>query len=216
MKTIHDAAATGNVEALRRELERGVSPDTPGEYGTTPLYLAAVNKRTDCVGLLLRAGADPNSYTDPRSTIVTLHQAAYEGSRPSREIVRMLLEAGAAVDVKAPPPGGLTAMDYAYTSRRFAAICPLLLRAGSELPKKRPHQPLSEDPYMSRILSAGGFKKYERAHLEALTKTLSPKLTHLLPPELVRKIVEFYLHAGFYPFTAAKAPAPTSAPAPAA
>ena len=54
---------------------------------------------------------------------------------------------------------------------------------------------------MSRILSAGGFKKYERAHLEALTKTLSPKLTHLLPPELVRKIVEFYLHAGFYPFT---------------
>ena len=113
----------------------------------------------------------------------------------------MLLEAGADVDVKAPPPGGLTAMDYAYTSRRFAAICPLLLRAGSELPKKRPHQPLSEDPYMSRILSAGGFKKYERAHLAALAKTLSPKLA--LPPELVRTVVEFYLHAGFYPFTPA-------------
>ena len=57
---------------------------------------------------------------------------------------------------------------------------------------------------------ACGFKKYERAHLEALTKTLSPKLTHLLPPELVRKVVEHWLHAGFYPFTAAKVPtAPT-------
>ena len=39
--------------------------------------------------------------------------------------------------------------------------------------------------YFSRILSAGGFKAYERAHREALTQTLSPKLAHLLPPELV-------------------------------
>ena len=63
---------------------------------------------------------------------------------------------------------------------------------------------------MSRILSAGGFKNYERAHLTALAKTLSPKLTHLLPPELVRKVVEFYLHAGFYPFTEVPAAAPTA------
>ena len=127
-------------------------------------------------------------------------------SNGSPEIVRMLLEAGADVDVKAPPPGGLTAMDYAYTSRRFAAICPLLLRAGSELPKDRPIWPLiSENPYLNRIKAAGGFKNYERAHLVALTQTLSPKLA--LPPELVRAVVEFYLHAGFYPFTAAKAPA---------
>ena len=130
-------------------------------------------------------------------------------SNGSPEIVRMLLEAGADVDVKAPPPGGLTAMDYAYTSRRFAAICPLLLRAGSELPKDRPIWPLiSEDPYLNRIKAAGGFKNYERAHLVALTQTLSPKLA--LPPELVRTVVEFYLHAGFYPFTPAKVPtAPT-------
>ena len=33
-------------------------------------------------------------------------------------------------------------------------------------------------------------------------KTLSPKLAHLLPPELVRKVVEHWLHAGFYEFTA--------------
>ncbi len=91
--------------------------------------------------------------------------------------------------------------------KTHSAIFALLLRAGSELPAELPGQSFREDPYFSRILDAGGFKNYERAHLAALAKTLSPKLAHLLPPELVRKVVEFYLHAGFYPFTAAKAPA---------
>ena len=59
------------------------------------------------------------------------------------------------------------------------------------------------------IRAAGGFPNYERAHREALTRTLSPKLA--LPPELVRTVVEFYLHAGFYPFTEVPATAPTAA-----
>ena len=54
-------------------------------------------------------------------------------------------------------------------------------------------------PYLRRVRGAGGFPNYERAHLEALTRTLSPKFALL--PELVRTVVEFYLHAGFYPFT---------------
>ena len=133
----------------------------------------------------------------------------------SYDIICMLLEAGAAVDFKALC--GWTAMDYAFYCRNNrtenARVFPLLLRAGSELPQMAhhwTHRPVSEDPYFSRILDAGGFKKYERAHLEALTKTLSPKLAHLLPPELVRKVVEHWLHAGFYPFTAATAPTATA------
>ena len=51
-------------------------------------------------------------------------------------------------------------------------------------------------------MDAGSFKAYERAHLAALATTLSPKLAHLLPPELVRKVVEHWLHAGCYVFTA--------------
>ena len=198
MASLHDAVRTGDVEALRRELERGVSPDTD-EYGMTPLFTAANRNRADCISLLLRAGADPNASTNGISALIMV------ASHGSRDAVCMLLEAGALVDVKTE--WGWTAMDYAYTSRTFAAICPLLLRAGSELPKDRLSQPLRENPYFSRILDAGGFKNYERAHLAALAKTLSPKLAHLLPPELVRKVVEFYLHAGFYPFTAARAPA---------
>ena len=76
---------------------------------------------------------------------------------------------------------------------RLGRVCSLLL--------------LASVLHAASPLDAGSFKNYERAHLAALAKTLSPKLAHLLPPELVRKIVGFYLHAGFYPFTPAKAPA---------
>ena len=125
----------------------------------------------------------------------------------SYDLVRMLLEAGASVDFRTR--NGFTAMDYAY-KRSARVVYPLLLRAGSELPQDVYGRSVSEDPYFSRILSAGGFKAYERAHLAALAKTLSPKLAHLLPPELVRKVVEFYLHAGFYPFTEVPATAPAA------
>jgi len=116
----------------------------------------------------------------------------------------MLLEAGASVNSKTDT--GLTVMDHAYR-RDARVVYPLLLRAGSELPQELSGGSVSEDPYLGRILSAGGFKKYERAHREALTRTLTPKFA--LPPELVRTVVEFYLHAGFYPFTEVPATAPT-------
>ena len=90
-------------------------------------------------------------------------------------------------------------------------VAALLLRAGSELPADRAIQPCPRRPYF-RILDAGSFKNYERAHLAALAKTLSPKLAHLLPPELVRKVVEFYLHAGFYPSRRRKPPRPRRPP----
>ena len=124
----------------------------------------------------------------------------YDGSRRG-DVIRMLLEAGAAVNVKTN--SNWTAIDYAYNGRH-TRVYPLLFRAGSELPQEGPDRrdrPLSEDPYFRRILNAGGFKAYERAHLAALTKTLSPKLS--LPARPARLVVEFYLHAGFYPFTPA-------------
>ena len=127
--------------------------------------------------------------------------AAHNGSA---DVIRMLLEAGASVNPRTDT--SWTAIDYVLENH--ARVYPILLRAGSELPEDRPYRPLRENPYLSRILDAGSFKNYERAHCEALTRTLSPKFA--LPPELVRIVVEFYLHAGFYPFTAANAPAPAA------
>ena len=67
---------------------------------------------------------------------------------------------------------------------------PLLLRAGAEIPTDE------TDPYLVRVRNAGGFKKYEQAHITRITAILAQ--TQRLPPEMVRKIVEFWLHAGYY------------------
>ena len=40
MEPIHKAAAAGDLDALRRELERGVSPDSVCPHGFVPLHFA--------------------------------------------------------------------------------------------------------------------------------------------------------------------------------
>jgi len=70
---------------------------------------------------------------------------------------------------------------------------PLFLRAGAEIPTKCENL---THPYIVRVRNAGGFKKYEQAHITRITSILAP--TPRLPPEMVRKIVEFWLHAGYY------------------
>jgi len=212
MAPIHQAIYYDNTEALRRELERGVSPDMRDDNGDPPLITAVQHKRADCVSMLLQWGADPNANKDNNAAVTVLHLASYYGVL---DCVRMLLEGGAAVNARlaareAPPAiKPWLPIDYArfgstnLKTRR--AVYALLLRAGSELPTELSERSRREDPYLSRIMDAGSFKAYERAHLAALAKTLSPKLA--LPPGLVRTVVEFYLHAGFYPFTAARAPA---------
>ena len=51
--------------------------------------------------------------------------------------------------------------------------------------------------YAQKLRDAGGFKRYERNHLNALTKTFAPKLP-VLPPEMVRRVVEYAFHVGDY------------------
>ena len=142
-----------------------------------------------------------------------LHEAALFGAH---RCVELLLKHGASVHARTNETDLInfdrkTPMDQAWysactreTPRKYGLKCfALLFRAGAEVPADRYDGRISSDPYLSRVRAAGGFPNYERAHLAALATTLSPKLAHLLPPELVRKVVEFYLHAGFYPFTPA-------------
>ena len=51
--------------------------------------------------------------------------------------------------------------------------------------------------YLHRVLIANGFNKLAQAHLATLTNTFEPKFT-VLPKELVRHVVSFWLHAGYY------------------
>ena len=53
-------------------------------------------------------------------------------------------------------------------------------------------------PYIQKVIDAGGIANYERAHFASRVATFTPKLAHLLPPELVRRVVAFWMHAGDY------------------
>ena len=70
--------------------------------------------------------------------------------------------------------------------------CAHLLRAGATLPAE------TEDDYLRKVIAAGSFKNYERAHLNAIAASFAPKFSHLLPPELVRRVVEYAFHVGDY------------------
>ena len=77
-------------------------------------------------------------------------------------------------------------------SERQRRIYPILLRAGAALPAE------TDDAYIQKVIAAGSFQNYERAHLNAIAATFAPKFPHLLPPELVRRVVEYAFHVGDY------------------
>ena len=223
---INRAARKGDVAALRRLLDEGASPHELDEHGRTPLHnllhVEDTNEddRVACFTLLRDAGANLEARTDgdPHGSTV-LHYAANSGSpgvlslllqagvdlnvvnssnytplhwaalgdfRRATECVELLLKADAAVNVVSRHEG--TPFDVAITQGHRRAY-PLFLRAGAEF-RNAYHK-----PYILRVQRAGGFKKYEQAHLARITAILE---TPLLPPELVRKILEFWLHAGYY------------------
>ena len=85
-----------------------------------------------------------------------------------------------------------------------------LLRAGAPLPDleriPNSHRGL---PYLRKVRAAGSFANYERLHLDKLTLMLTPKPDsdggqlgvnplRRLPTEIIRKIVVFAFHAGFF------------------
>ncbi|CAH0371195.1 unnamed protein product [Pelagomonas calceolata] len=170
---------------------------------------AALRGNPEVAKILLSAGADANALIpienpDDERTWSALVMAVFVDQRyasGSYAIIEMLLKAGA--DANPPKWGRKTVMQMAinYNRRR---IWPLLLRAGSILPI----HPYGEnsyydethrtDPYLLKIDAAGGFKAYEKAHLTQLLAIFAPKFTHLVPPELVARFLEFSFHVGFY------------------
>ena len=97
-------------------------------------------------------------------------------------------------------------LDYAirYSKRH---LFPILLRAGAAIIGDVSDHVVGDPAdydfsqgvslYFQKVIDAGGFKKYEQDHLATLTKTFEPKFT-MLPKELVRHVVSFWLHAGYY------------------
>ena len=222
---IHGAARRADVETLRRLLDQGVSPDTVDgtNYRITPLFVlcsnneGAMDDRVACFKLLRDAGANLEATTG-QDGITVLHYAAQgyprilsllveagvnvnvankSGYTPLHwaalsdvyiEHVELLLKAGAAVNVVSRHEG--TPFDVAITQGHRRAY-PLFLRAGAEFRSSY------RNPYIWRVQGAGGFKKYAQNHLARMTKLFVAN-GRRLPPEVVRQIMKFWLHLGYY------------------
>ena len=220
---IHQAAERGDVAALRRELDDGVSPNALSGRGRTPLhYLCSrgdnPDARVDCLHVLLEAGANVNAPNVHQNT--PLHLAAVRGYA---NVVAALLEAGA--DVNRGDHSNFTPLHWAcmrYDLHVEPALI-LLIRNGAAVNARtsQGRTPLDyaiiyrqrlvpillragaalhrsrPDAYIRKVIAAGGFGRYERNHLDALAATFAPHFSHL-PPEIVRLVVEYAFHAGDY------------------
>ena len=116
---LHSAAHEEDLEVVRAILDCGVDVNVQNQFGSTPLSYAAGGHFKDhrVVRLLLDHGADPNAHigTPP------LQRASRNGSV---EIVRLLVERGASVEVK--DGLGRTPMDVASGEHRDEIVKLLL------------------------------------------------------------------------------------------
>ena len=159
--------------------------------GSTVIHYAIRNPRI--LSLLIEAGVNVNVAN--KSGYTPLHWAARGDFGSSTDCLELLLKAGAAVNVRASEvlsstSGGGTPFDVALKNGN-PRMWALFLRAGAEIPPGHNH------PYLVRVRNAGGFKKYAQNHLAAMTKLFAAN-GRCLPPEVVRQIMKFWLHLGYY------------------
>ena len=83
---------------IRWFLENGADPNARDEMGRTPLMYAADAGTPESVKILLEHGADISKRDDSRATV--LFHAAESEAATAPEIIRMLVDAGAAVNAR--------------------------------------------------------------------------------------------------------------------
>jgi len=66
--SIHDAAHTGNIEAVKKHLASGADLNTKDSEGGTPLHHAAWNGHKEVAELLIEKGANVNAKSDVDET----------------------------------------------------------------------------------------------------------------------------------------------------
>ena len=119
-------------------------------------------------------------------------------------ILAMLIEAGGSVNT-----GNGLSLLVPVISQGLTRTYPYFLQAGAVIPTGdeldrfsayRPgcygHNQL-QDPYLQKVLSAGSFANYAKAHRARLLAILAPKFPHL-PKEMVSVVIGFWAHVGFY------------------
>ena len=151
--------------------------------------------------MLLDAGADVHN-AEPffNYTGTLLFRAIHGSDRPDSElwprdaypIVKALLAAGARFDIKHEHRSPL---DKAIENQK-RRLYPLFLRAGAAI---HSYIDISAEPYLQNVRRAGGWKRYEQAHIARLAPVFAKIFPRpRLPQELVAQVLRFCFHTGFY------------------
>jgi ankyrin repeat protein len=117
--TLVDAAKTGNVAAVRAELQKKVDVNAAASDGSTALHWAVHRDALDVVDLLLAAGANPKAAN--RYGVTPLSLAATNGNA---RIAERLLRGGA--DPNTALPGGETVLMTAARTGDVAVLKALI------------------------------------------------------------------------------------------
>lgn len=122
--SLHEAVQQNDMTALQNAIAVTDKPDTRDNRGRTALTFAAEAGNTEALQLLLDAGASPdvNDYLG--------HSALHYAVKSSPEITRLLVAAGADVDIR--NSGGVTPLMQASGQGR-GDIVKLLLAAGARV-----------------------------------------------------------------------------------
>ncbi|MGA2902864.1 MAG: ankyrin repeat domain-containing protein [Candidatus Korobacteraceae bacterium] len=133
---IHDAAANGKLEKVKKLLERDPElVSSKDNEGATPLHYAAAFGRKDVAELLLASKADVNARDNGGRT--PLHYAAAFGRA---DITELLLANGAEVSAKD---------NYGATPMLLTVLCKAIIEENSTL-KKSPDKVGLKYPFPSR------------------------------------------------------------------
>lgn len=150
-----DAVQSNDEQAVTAQLKKGANPNTPNQYGITPLWLAATNGSASMVRTLLKAGADAKA-TLPHGENALM--AAARTGEP--ETIKALLNAGA--DPNAKETGqGETALMWAAAENHAEAIA-ALIKGGADPNAHGKKLDLAPMKWMNvgmvdTMLPAGGF-----------------------------------------------------------
>ena len=207
--TLQRACFEGRADVVRQMLAAGADPESPDERGMPLLFYAsgfmgADTGKEDYVGVveaLLAAGADATVANQYGNT--PLHYAEITRCKADR-IAILLLNAGARPSKNRRGESPISDPDprpqYIFPGeicgvKAARRVAPILLRAGADMSHLKPP---FHNAYLEKIHNtAGGFKAHEKQHADALVEMFKPKLS-VLPPEMIRHMVFFWAHVGFY------------------
>jgi ankyrin repeat protein len=114
---LYIAVTTQNYEVVKALLDVGANPDAkpPEEHDLTPVNLVAMTGDTQCLALLLQAGANPSSRDEhARTPLLTAIAAGHLGA------AKLLVKHGASL--KETSFDGITCLHVAVTSGRIDAV----------------------------------------------------------------------------------------------